>query len=204
MQSVPPACVMVNVRPAMVIVPTRGTGEKLSPTMALPHSRSNPWCARCPKQPACGIPGASASPALDLSIQLRQRNNLIGIRINLRVASQRFGNAFIFVEQNAGKRLEKIRRQSRSFLFGQAERELLYFNYCGHVRRIPLWVPLEQQLLARQGCVFGPALCGSREPPNERNTSQSFADSRQRSMGVNEYHSAHSSPTSCSAEIIFM
>jgi hypothetical protein len=63
-----------------------------------------------------------------LSIQLRQRNNLIGIRIDLRVAPQRFGNAFTFVEQNAGRRIEQIRRQSRAFLFGQAERECLYFN----------------------------------------------------------------------------
>jgi hypothetical protein len=48
-------------------------------------------------------------------------------------------------------------------------------------------------------CVSG---SGSSEPPNERYTSQSFADSRQRSGGVSEYHSANSSPTSCSAEII--
>ena len=48
-------------------------------------------------------------------------------------------------------------------------------------------------------CVSG---SGSSEPPIERYTSQSFADSRQRSIGVSEYHSASSSPTSCSAEII--
>src|SRR6266404_652522 len=95
-------------------------------------------------QPACGIAGASATPTLDLSIQLRQGNNLIGIRIDLRIAPQRFGNAFIFVEQDGRKRLEKIRCQSRSFLLGQAEREFLYFNYRGHKRRIPLWMLLEQ------------------------------------------------------------
>src|SRR5713101_3993690 len=50
-------------------------------------------------------------------------------------------------------------------------------------------------------CVSG---SGSSEPPIERYTSQSFADSRQRSIGVIEYHSAHSSPTNSSAEIIVL
>ena len=37
------------------------------------------------------------TPALDLGIQLRQRNSLIGIGLHLGVTPLRFGNAFIFV-----------------------------------------------------------------------------------------------------------
>ena len=56
-----------------------------------------PDCARCRKQPADETPNASATPALDVGIQLRQRNSLIGIGLHLGVTSQRFRNAFIFV-----------------------------------------------------------------------------------------------------------
>ncbi len=63
------------------------------------------------------------------------------------IASQRFRNAFIFVGQGARQGFEEIRRENGSLLLGQVERELLYFNDCGHGWRITLW-----ELATQLGC----------------------------------------------------
>jgi hypothetical protein len=75
---------------------------------------------------------------------LRKRNSSIGICGKLRVTAQRFGNALIFVGQNAGKRFEEIRGESCYSFSGKGEREFLYVNQCSLVRRIPLNSPLER------------------------------------------------------------
>jgi hypothetical protein len=89
-------------------------------------------CARYLTRSAGVTPDALATPVVNVGIQLRQRNSLLGIGVHFRVAAQSFRNAFILVPQNTGKRFEEIRCEDRSFPFWQVERELLYFNDGGH------------------------------------------------------------------------
>ena len=70
-----------------------------------------------------------------MGIQLRESYGLGRIGIHFRITPKRFRHAFIFVRKHAGKRVQQVRSELSSLLFGKIEREFFHFEDCGHVAK---------------------------------------------------------------------
>ena len=61
----------------------------------------------------------SSTPAANLGVQLRESNGLFRISFDLGVTPECFCDTFIFIRENAWKRIEQVSGKLRTLLLGQ-------------------------------------------------------------------------------------